>query len=112
MEPANNGAGDSVMAKKRDRRSAPSSTRRDDQVESSTHRRDGRDDSASDRKVVIAFIFFFLVSVAISVLVYRFRYSAPIQSEESYVYQRGLVAVDANYQDILTVSCATAPFGH
>ena len=112
MELAVNGVVDYDMAKKRDRGSAPSSTRRDHRVEPSTHRRGGRVNSASDRKVVIAFIFFFLVSVAISVLVYWFRYSAPTQSKESYEYQRGLVEVDANYEDILAVSCAIAPFGH
>ena len=47
--PCHRGAGDSVMTKKRDGRSTPSSTRHDDRVESSTHRRDDWVDSASDR---------------------------------------------------------------
>ena len=72
------------------------------QFESWIHCRDGRVDSASDCKVVIASIFFFVVSVAISMIVYRFRYFDPTQSKESQVYQRGPVAVDAKYQDILT----------
>ncbi|KAI4328893.1 hypothetical protein L6164_021213 [Bauhinia variegata] len=86
------------MSKKRDRRSAASSTRRDNRIEQSTR----RDDSASDRKLVTIFILFFIVAPVISVIVYRFRFSSPSYPKESYVYQRGLVTTDANYQDVLT----------
>lgn len=93
------------MSKKRDRRSAASSTRRDNRIEQST----GRDDSASDCKLVTIFILFFIVAPVISVIVYRFRFSSPSYPKESYVYQRGLVTTDANYQDVLTVSTNSIP---
>ncbi|KAF7826162.1 chitinase domain-containing protein 1 [Senna tora] len=91
------------MAKKRDRRSTPTSANRNSRAESSTQR-DQRIGSDSDRKLVPILVLFFIVSVAVSVIVYRFKYSSPTHSGESHSYgnQRDLVNADMNYQDVLT----------
>lgn len=100
-------ASDSDMAKKRDQsqRSAPSSGRREKRVQSSS-RRIERVDSAPDRSKLVIFVFVFIVSSVIAVVVHRLRESPPSSSQrkESYVYQRGLVTTDVKYQDVLTVS--------
>ncbi|KAK9910213.1 hypothetical protein M0R45_034184 [Rubus argutus] len=94
---------DSVkVAKKRDRRVAPSSDGRKDRVESS-HQLAGSA-SSSNRKLIITFVLFFIVSSAISILVYRLNYAPITDRTDSYVYRRGLVKPDVNYQEILTAS--------
>ncbi|KAK9925224.1 hypothetical protein M0R45_033554 [Rubus argutus] len=90
------------MAKKRDRRVAPSSDGRKDRVESS-HQLAGSA-SSSNRKLIITFVLFFIVSSAISILVYRLNYAPITDRTDSYVYRRGLVKPDVNYQDILTLT--------
>ncbi|ONI23380.1 hypothetical protein PRUPE_2G185600 [Prunus persica] len=85
------------MAKKRDRRVAPSSNRGKDRVESS--------DQSSDPKLTITLVLSFCVAAAAAVLAYRIKYAHPITNRaQSYVHQRGLVKIDVNYQEILTAS--------
>ncbi|KAL6131061.1 hypothetical protein ACLB2K_069439 [Fragaria x ananassa] len=90
------------MAKKKDRRVvAPSSDRRKDRVEP-PHQL-ARSTSFSNRNLAITFFVVFVVSSAVSVLVYRRLSFAPITDRtESYVFRRGLVKPDVNYQEILT----------
>ncbi|KAJ7962546.1 chitinase domain-containing protein 1 [Quillaja saponaria] len=88
------------MAKKRDRRVAPSSARRDSRVESSTGQ-DEHGGSASERKLISIFVLFFIVSPAISMLVYWFKYANPTYNREGHVYQRGFIKADVNYKEIL-----------
>lgn len=93
------------MAKKRDHRSAPSSGRRENRVKPSS-RTDSDSASAGGSKVVALLIASSVIAV-VAAYSYRLRQSSPpSQHKESYVYQRGLVTTDANYQDILTVSTA------
>lgn len=92
------------MAKKRDRRVAPSSNRGKEQVDSSTKQDQLGDAASSDRRLIFIFVLFFIVSSAVSVLVYRTKYTQPAKRTDSYVSQRGLVKTDVNYQEILTVS--------
>ncbi|XP_061996636.1 uncharacterized protein LOC133714529 [Rosa rugosa] len=90
------------MAKKKDRRVvAPSSDRRKVRVELS-HQLSHSASSSSNRKLVITFVLFFVVSSAISVLVYRLNYAPITDRTESYVFRRGLVKPDVTYQEILT----------
>lgn len=90
------------MAKKRDQhRSSQSSGHRKNQINTSSQP-DQLTHSASPSGAIKIVAFFILSSVIAVVVAYRFRQSSPSQSNESYVYQRGLVTIDANYQDILT----------
>lgn len=91
------------MAKKRDRRVAPSSIGKG-RVESSTQQDQPGHSASSDRRLILIFVVFFIVSPAISVLVYRIKYASPTKHTESYVFQRGLVKADVDYQEILAVS--------
>ncbi|XP_061352997.1 uncharacterized protein LOC133297808 isoform X2 [Gastrolobium bilobum] len=86
------------MAKKRDHRPGSSSGRRENRVQSSSGRNEPADSASVRRKLVP----FFVVSSVIAVVAYWLRQSSPPQYKESYVYQRGLVTADANYQDVLT----------
>ncbi|XP_054782959.1 uncharacterized protein LOC129290263 [Prosopis cineraria] len=83
------------MAKKRERRSAPSSANSDNRVESST-RRDKRGDSVSGCKLVSFLVLFFIASSTISVIVYQFKYS------HTHTYQQDIVKADLSCQDVLT----------
>lgn len=89
------------MAKKRDHRSAPSSGHRENRFQPPSRRNQRTDSTASSRSKLIAL---FIVSSVIAIVAYWLRQSSPSQSKhkESYVYQRGLVTTDANYQDIVT----------
>ncbi|KAK9280550.1 hypothetical protein L1049_014243 [Liquidambar formosana] len=95
------------MGKRRDRRVSTDSNLRQSRVGSST-RTDQTSDSAwhdqqqQDRKLIIIFVLFFIVSPAISILVYRIRYAPRTNGALPYVYERGLVKPNMNYQDILT----------
>ncbi|CAI8588406.1 unnamed protein product [Vicia faba] len=89
------------MAKKRDhQRPAPTPGRRQNQIKPSS-RRDERTEAHSPSGS-IKLVAFFIVSSVIAVAVYWLRQSSPSQYNGSYVYQRGLVTTDTNYQDILT----------
>lgn len=92
------------MAKKRDRRLAPGSNRSKEIVEPSTEQDQLGNSASSDRRLIIIFVIFFIVSPAISVLVYRIIDSPPPIPLDSLVFQGGLVKADVNYQEILTVS--------
>jgi chitinase domain-containing protein 1 len=97
------------MAKKRERRVAPSSSLGKGRVESSdssTQPDQLGHSSSSDRRLrlILVFVLFFIVSPAISVLVYRIKYASPTNRTDSYVFQRGLVKDDVDYQEILAVS--------
>nr|AII99858.1 chitinase [Cicer arietinum] len=88
------------MAKKRDHhRSTQSSGHRENQIKSPSRReKQTKSDSASG---TIKIIGFFIVSSLIAVVAYWLTQSSPSQHNESYVYQRGLVTTNTNYQDIL-----------
>lgn len=91
------------MAKKRDyQRPAPSPGRRENQIKSSS-RREKRTEAHSPSGT-IKVIAFFIVSSVIAIAVFWLKQSSPSQHNGAYVYQRGLVTTDTNYQDILTVS--------
>nr|XP_028961574.1 chitinase domain-containing protein 1-like [Malus domestica] len=84
------------MAKKRERRVAPSSNRGEDRVEPSGQLRD------ANGQHIVTFVLFFCVAVATAVLAYRIKY-APTANPTNYaVYERGIVKPDVNYQEILT----------
>ncbi|KAL5572080.1 hypothetical protein UlMin_021677 [Ulmus minor] len=87
------------MAKKRDRRVA---TQRKEQLESSTQEHELGDSASSDRRLIFIFVFFFIVSPAISMLIYRFKFAPTTTRMDSYVYEGGLVKPDVNYREILT----------
>ncbi|PON51325.1 1,4-alpha-glucan-branching enzyme [Parasponia andersonii] len=89
------------MAKKGDRRVVPGSNRRKGRVESSTRQVPAGDSASSNRRLIVIFFIFFIVSPALSILVYRFKYSPDTNRTDSYVYQRGLVKPDVTYQEIL-----------
>lgn len=93
------------MAKRRDRRVAPSPGRPKNRVESAA-RLDQFSDSASDRKLITIFVIFFIVIPTVSVLLYCTKYSTRASRSVTHVHQRGLVKTDVNYQEILTVSTA------
>lgn len=91
------------MAKKRDPRSTPSSSRRETRVHSSPQRHK-RDDSVPNGSKLVTFSVI-ISSFIIIIVAYRLRQSSsPSQHNESHESQRNLVTIDANYQDILTVS--------
>ncbi|KAM1125551.1 hypothetical protein ACFX1Q_040830 [Malus domestica] len=84
------------MAKKRERRVAPSSNRGEDRVEPSGQLCD------ANGQHIVTFVLFFCVAVATAVLAYRIKY-APTANPTNYaVYERGIVKPDVNYQEILT----------
>ncbi|XP_030965169.1 chitinase domain-containing protein 1 isoform X2 [Quercus lobata] len=83
------------MGKKRDRRVTPSSNKGGEQ------RVELGDSASSNRRLAIIFVLFFVVSPAISVLVYRIKYAATTNPPDSYVFQRGLVKADVDFQEIL-----------
>ena len=86
------------MGKKRDRRVTPSSKKGGEQ------RVELGDSASSNRRLAIIFVLFFVVSPAISVLVYRIKYATTTNPTDSYVFQRGLVKADVDFQEILAVS--------
>ena len=86
------------MGKKRDRRVTPSSNKGGEQ------RVELGDSASSNRRLAIIFVLFFVVSPAISVLVYRIKYATTTNPTDSYVFQRGLVKADVDFQEILAVS--------
>lgn len=93
------------MGKKRDRGVATSSNRSKGRVESSTQQDELGDTVSSDRRLIVIFVLFFIVAPAISILLYRIKYApSPTIRTDSYVFQRGLVKPDVDYQEILTVS--------
>lgn len=87
------------MAKKRDRQAA--SNRRKNQVVSSDQH-DIVGDSSSDRRLITIFVVFFVISPAISVLVY-FKYASNGEISGAPAYDPGLFKTDINYQEILAV---------
>lgn len=89
------------MAKRRDRRVAPSSDRPRNRVESAA-RLDQFSDSASDRKLITIFVIFFIMIPTVSVLLYCTKYSTRANLTVTHVHQRGLVKTDVNYQEIFT----------
>lgn len=98
------------MANKRDRRVGHGSNRQQNRVEPSTNddRTAGSVDSQSnnqDQKRITILLVVFIVSSIISIILYRTMYAPPPRTIPSlpYVYQRGLVKTDVNYNDILTV---------
>uniref|UniRef100_A0A5B7BH74 Chitinase domain-containing protein 1 n=1 Tax=Davidia involucrata TaxID=16924 RepID=A0A5B7BH74_DAVIN len=95
------------MANKRERRVAAGSDGRQNRVEASTRRDqtvDSTDSHANQdhRKRITIFVIFFIVSPAISVIVYRNRYAPRTDPTPPYVHQRDLVKTNVNYQEILT----------
>lgn len=93
------------MAKKRDhQRPAPSPGRRENQIKSSSRREKRTEAHSPSGAIKVAA--FFIVSSVIAIAVYWLRQSSLSQHNRSYVYQRGLVTTDTNFQDILTVSIA------
>lgn len=94
------------MAKKRERRVTPSLNQRKDKVEPSTQLDQPDDSASSNRRLIIIFIVFFIVSPAISMLVYRIKFAPSTSTDfvDSYMHQLGLVNPDVNYQQILSVS--------
>ncbi|XP_038896583.1 chitinase domain-containing protein 1 [Benincasa hispida] len=85
------------MSKKRDRQAV--SNRRKNQVVSSD-RPDIVHNSSSDRRLIIIFVVFFVISPAISVLVYH-KYTSNGEFSGASVFERGLVKTDISYQEIL-----------
>ncbi|XP_023754495.1 uncharacterized protein LOC111902917 [Lactuca sativa] len=93
------------MTKKQGRRAAVKSDRR-----SSSSVPSNREDSSSrvinpnKRLSMLNTLLFLIVSPAISSYVYRMLYASNTDLDSSlpYVYQRGLVKTDINYQEILT----------
>ncbi|KAL2892037.1 Chitinase domain-containing protein 1 [Bienertia sinuspersici] len=84
----------------------PDSTRRRKRVESSTHlpqpsisTSEKFNGSNNQRLLIIIFVVIFIVTPAISILVYQ-HIKQP--SSTSFVHQRGLVKEDITYQEILT----------
>nr|POF11707.1 isoform 2 of chitinase domain-containing protein 1 [Quercus suber] len=83
------------MGKKRDRRVTPNSNKGGEQ------RVELGDSASSNRRLAIIFVLFFIVSPAISVLVYRIKYAPTTNPTDSYVFQRGLVKANVDFQEIL-----------
>ncbi|KAM3685951.1 hypothetical protein ACJW31_11G158800 [Castanea mollissima] len=83
------------MGKKRDRRVTPSSNKGGEQ------RVELGDSASSNRRLAIIFVLFFVVSPAISVLVYRIKYATTTNPTDSSVFQRGLVKANVDFQEIL-----------
>ncbi|KAG2725501.1 hypothetical protein I3760_01G069200 [Carya illinoinensis] len=96
------------MAKRRDRRLAPGSNRSEEIFEPSTEQDQLGNSASSDRRLIIIFVIFFIVSPAISVLVYRIIYSPPPIPTDSFVFQGGLIKADVNYLEILTENSKTS----
>lgn len=91
------------MAKKRDQhRQASTSGRRENRVNSSSRQPEQTNSNLASGGIKIAA--FFIISSVIAIVSYKLSQSSPSQHNEPYVYQRGLIKTDANYQDILTVS--------
>ncbi|KAK2373387.1 chitinase domain-containing protein [Trifolium repens] len=91
------------MAKKRDlHRSPPTSGRRENQIKPSSRRPELTHSASSSSSGAIKVVAFFIASSLIATVAYWLTQSSPSQNNESYVYQRGLVTTDTNYQDILT----------
>ncbi|KAM1406106.1 hypothetical protein ACFXTH_000807 [Malus domestica] len=87
------------MAKKRERRVAPSAKRGYNRVEPPD-----QFCSAIRQHTITAFLFF-CVAVSTGVLVYRIKYAPTANLADSYpVHERGIVKRDLNYQEILTAS--------
>lgn len=87
------------MAKKRDRQAV--SNRRKNQVVSSDQQ-NIVPDSSSDRRLITIFVLFFIISPAISALVYL-KYTSAGEFSGASVFERGLVKTDISYQEILSV---------
>ncbi|KAM7472290.1 hypothetical protein LguiA_010473 [Lonicera macranthoides] len=98
------------MSKKRDRLVGHGSNRQQNRVEPAANddRTTGSVDSQSnnqDQKRIPLLTLFFIVSSIISIILYRTVYAPPpprTNPSLPYVYQRGLVKTDVNYNDILT----------
>ena len=93
------------MAKRRDRRAAPtpSSERRESRADkASTNRPDQFSEAAaSDWKLITIFVLFFIVIPAVSVIVYRIKFTP---KPYSIPPPQSLVKSDVDYQEILAVS--------
>ncbi|XP_019192501.1 PREDICTED: uncharacterized protein LOC109186803 [Ipomoea nil] len=97
------------MAKTRDRRLGPSTSRRNDRPGSSANQNNEPVKSRTkprDRKLISFYILFFIIFPAISVFVYRKIYSpatvSVVDSRKPYLYQHELVKPDLNYHEVLT----------
>lgn len=91
------------MARRRDRRTVPSSDHRRVRVEVS-NRQDQLNDSTSDRKLMIIFTVFFIVLPGASILVYRMKYPPRGDRPDPYISPNPLVKTDVSYLEILAVS--------
>lgn len=62
--------------------------------------------SSQDRKLVVFVFLLFVLSPAISVIVYRLKFASPVEDVSlrfPYVQRKGLVKTDVKYQEILNV---------
>ncbi|XAR62980.1 hypothetical protein NMG60_11022751 [Bertholletia excelsa] len=93
------------MGKRRDRRVSTGSDRRRDQVQSS-----GGEDWSSgsadsnprqDRKLLTIFVIFFIVSPAVSVIVYRSLYAKRTDTSPQHSRESGIVKTDLTYLEVL-----------
>ncbi|XP_024996306.1 chitinase domain-containing protein 1 [Cynara cardunculus var. scolymus] len=89
------------MTKKRGRRAPPESDRRSSSSEPSN--RDETPIRSHKRPSILITLLIFIVFPAISLYLYRIQYASNTDLDASlpYVYQRGLVKTDVNYQEIL-----------
>ncbi|KAF5733116.1 chitinase domain-containing protein 1-like isoform X1 [Tripterygium wilfordii] len=92
-----------AVAKRRGRRVETSSDGGRSQVDRSRQAEE-LSDSASNRNLFAIFVFFFIVIPAISVLVYRIKFTPPTHSSDSssIVHQHRLAKTDVKFQEILS----------
>uniref|UniRef100_A0A6N2KL94 Chitinase domain-containing protein 1 n=1 Tax=Salix viminalis TaxID=40686 RepID=A0A6N2KL94_SALVM len=95
------------MARKRDRRVAPSSDHHETGVKTPTRPDQFSEAAASDRKLMTIFIVFFVVIPAVSILVYRIKYAPNTDSSYPQFQEDGLVKTDVDYQEILDENSKT-----
>ncbi|KAJ6320232.1 hypothetical protein OIU78_015588 [Salix suchowensis] len=95
------------MARKRDRRVAPSSDHHETGVKTPTRPDQFSEAAASDRKLMTIFIVFFVVIPAVSILVYRIKYAPNTESSYPQFQEDGLVKTDVDYQEILDENSKT-----
>uniref|UniRef100_A0A2P2JB76 Uncharacterized protein MANES_05G024600 n=1 Tax=Rhizophora mucronata TaxID=61149 RepID=A0A2P2JB76_RHIMU len=90
------------MGKRRERRVAPSSDRRQARDNSDARVDQFREQAASERRLFTIFILFFIVIPAVSVFVYSVKYAPNSDRTVTSAHQDdGLVKTDISYQEIL-----------
>ncbi|KAJ8748479.1 hypothetical protein K2173_003376 [Erythroxylum novogranatense] len=91
------------MAKRRDRRVAPSSDHRRTRADTATGVDQFEESSAADRKLIFTFIFFFIIIPGVSVLVYSIKYGPKTNDTVtgSHTEVEGLFETDLTYLEIL-----------